>query len=81
MMVDDELMITAEHLASVPAWNGRTGFCARGARQLCARYGIDWIEAVRNGGIPAGRLIATGDALALQLVEHARQVEAQRGQQ
>lgn len=77
----EDLLITAEHLASVPAWNGKTGFCARGARQLCARYGIDWAEAVRNGGIPASQLIKTGNALALKLVEHAKAMEAHRGQQ
>ncbi len=79
--MNDDLLITAEHLASVPALNGKTGYCARGARLLCQRYGIDWSEAVRNKGIRASRLIATGDALALRLVEHAEQMEAQRGQQ
>ncbi len=81
-MTDDDMLITTEHLATVPAWGGRKGFCARGARQLCARYGIDWSEVIRNGGIPASRLVATGDALALQLVEHAQKtLEAQRGRQ
>lgn len=75
-----ELIITAEHLATVPAWNGKSGFCAKGARELCRRYGIDWNAAVRNGGIPASELTATGDALALRLVEHAQRMEANRGQ-
>jgi len=67
-----ELFVTLEHLHSVPAWGSRSGYCHRGARALCAHYGLDWTAIVRNGGIPAGVLLATGDALALHLVEHAR---------
>lgn len=68
----DELFVTLEHLHSVPAWGSRPGYCHRGARALCAHYGLDWTAIVRAGGIPAGALLATGDALALHLVEHAR---------
>ena len=65
-------MVTLDHLHSVPAWGGRSGYCNKGSRQLVARYGIDWADIVRDGGIAASRLIATGDALALHLVEFAR---------
>nr|WP_090731847.1 hypothetical protein [Azotobacter beijerinckii] len=66
------MFVTLDHLHSVPAWGVRPGYCHRGARALCAHYGLDWTEIVRNGGIPAGALLATGDALALHLVAHAR---------
>lgn len=79
MIDDDDLLITPEHLATVRGFSSRPGYCVPGAQRLCARYGIDWDEVVRNGGIPASRLLATGNALARRLVEHARQVEAQRG--
>ncbi len=75
----DDFVVTLDHLHSVPAWGGRTGFCNKGARQLAARYGIEWADIVRDGGIQASRLLATGDALALHLVEFARQ-EVEREQ-
>ncbi|MCY1509541.1 hypothetical protein D9M68_438900 [compost metagenome] len=68
----DDLFVTLDHLHSVPSWGARPGFCHRGARTLCARYGLDWSAIVRAGGISASQLLATGDALALHLVEHAR---------
>jgi len=68
---DDDLIVTTQHLYSVPNFNGRIGFCARGTRAWCARHNIDWSKFVREG-VPASVLIATGDALALRVVEHAR---------
>lgn len=65
------LIITLDHVYSVPNLNGRAGFCGRGARAWCARHGIEWRTLVHEG-IPAETLIATGDALALRVVEHAR---------
>jgi len=73
MTIDDDFRVTLDHLHSVPAWGSRPGYCHRGARALCERYGLDWAAIGRDGGRPASRLIATGDALALHLVEHARQ--------
>lgn len=72
-MDETDFMVTLDHLHSVPAWGGRPGFCHRGTRALCERYGLEWSAIVRAGGLPASALIATGDALALHLVEHARQ--------
>lgn len=68
----DDFMVTMNHLHSVPGWGGRPGFCHRGARALCERYGLDWASIVRDGGVLASALLATGDAMALHLVEHAR---------
>ncbi len=76
--MDGDFIVTAAHLATMPNWTGSTGLCHRGARQWCARYGFDWLTLSREG-IAASKLIATGDAIALQLVEHARS-EVQRGQ-
>ncbi len=70
-----DFLVTFDHLHSVPA-SARAGFCHRGARELAARYQLDWDAIVREGGIMASVLEATGDALALQLVAHARSVEA-----
>ena len=52
----DDFMVTLNHLHSVPAWGGRPGFCHRGARALCERYGLDWTAIVRAGGLPASVL-------------------------
>ncbi|SEJ50212.1 hypothetical protein SAMN04244579_04610 [Azotobacter beijerinckii] len=75
----DELFVTLEHLHSVPAFGARPGYCHRGARALCERYGLDWAAIVRDGGLPASALLATGDALALHLVDHAREVSHGHG--
>lgn len=70
-MSDDDFTVTVQHIYSVPNFNGRTGFCGRGTRAWFARHGIDWLNFVREG-VPASVLIATGDAMALRVVEHAR---------
>lgn len=51
--------------------------CARGARALARRYGLDWSAFLRHG-IPASELEATGDALAQRVAALARK-EAARG--
>ncbi|MNF04097.1 hypothetical protein D3C80_2035410 [compost metagenome] len=63
----------------MPTWTARSGYCARQSRAFFAQQGWDWLDFVRNG-ISAQRLIETGDALALHLVEHAETVEASHGQ-
>lgn len=76
----DDFLVTFDHLHSVPGWGARPGFCHRGARALCERYELDWPAIVRAGGVMASVLVATGDGMALHLVEHAR-TEVSRGQQ
>lgn len=73
MTNDADLIVTVEHLYSVPNYNGTIGFCGRGTRVWFRRHGLDWGAFVRNG-IPASVLLATGDALALRVVEHARRM-------
>lgn len=71
-------MVTVQHLHSVPDFTGRAGFCARGARQWAVLHGFDWSAFVRDG-VPASALVATGDAMALRLVAHARQAPLEVG--
>jgi hypothetical protein len=69
------LIITTRHIFSVPRRGMRPGHCRAGAKAWFAAHGIDWREFVRDG-VPAQRLVATGDAFALEVVEWARMVEA-----
>lgn len=45
--------------------------CSRGTRAFFDRHHIDW-QAFLKDGVPAEVLEATGDAMALQVVEVAR---------
>lgn len=54
------------------------GYCARGSRRWCASAGINWAEFVRCG-IDADVLLATGDAMAIRLVEHVRDAQNGKG--
>lgn len=51
------------------------GLCVNGSRAWFARQGLDFRVFVREG-IDADTLLATGDAMALRVVEYARQQEA-----
>lgn len=73
------VLVTVQHLHSVPNFNGRSGFCARGAREWARRHGVDWASFVRDG-VEADVLLATGDAMALRLVQHARAEQALVGE-
>lgn len=72
-------LITFEHLYSMPGQGVRPGWCHKGARAFCRRHGLDWLRIVRDGGISAQELAATGDALALALIAHARAAEEING--
>ncbi|MFI8609528.1 hypothetical protein ACIGFL_14580 [Pseudomonas sp. NPDC077649] len=74
------MIVTIQHLHTVPTWTTRTGYCARQSRAFFAEHGLDWLAFVREG-IAAEVLLATGNALAAHLVEHARNMEAANGQQ
>ena len=65
------MIVTIQHLHSVPTWTPRQGYCHRQARAFFERQGWDWLAFVREG-IDAQLLLDTGDALAITLVEHAR---------
>lgn len=76
------LRVTVQHLHSVPNFNGSLGFCAGGGRLWVRQHGLDWATFVRDG-LPAEVLEATGDAMALRVVAHARaqlmQMESSNG--
>lgn len=67
-MTDDEIIVTMKHIRAA-------GMCSGGPRIFFAQHGLDWSDFLRNG-IPASKLLATGDAMAAQVVEVAR---GQRG--
>jgi hypothetical protein len=46
--------------------------CSRGARAFCVRHGLDWSELIKNG-LDDKLIEATGDAMAIRLVEVARE--------
>lgn len=48
------------------------GYCNRGARQWFARHRLDWSDFL-NQGIAAEQLLATGDAMAEEVVAIAKQ--------
>lgn len=54
------------------------GYCNRGARAWFAAHGLDWARFLAQG-IDAEVLAATGDAMALAVVEIARKREIHGG--
>lgn len=77
------LIVTTADLYSVPSFTGQIGYCAEGARAWFAAHDLSWRDFVFNG-IDAEILMATGDPMALRLVEHARHRahgEMQHGQE
>lgn len=73
------LVVTVMDLHSTPGLGARPGFCSRGARTWAAAHGLDWAAFVRDG-IDADELLATGDALAARVVDHARSLRGGDGQ-
>lgn len=67
---DDEIMVNMSHVRGI-------NLCSRGSRDWFRKYGLSWDEFLTTG-ISVTRIAATGDALALQVVEVARQ-EARDG--
>jgi hypothetical protein len=68
----DDVWVTLEHIHTVPAWNGRQGYCNKTSREFCARNNISWSELINNGGLWASQLEKTGDALAIHLATWVR---------
>ena len=46
------------------------GFCSGGGRAWFEHYGLDWSQFLREG-LDESEFLATGDALALKLIEVA----------
>ncbi|CDM42378.1 hypothetical protein [Ectopseudomonas oleovorans] len=67
------MIVTIQHLHTVPTWTTRQGYCHRQARAWFVARGLDWGHFLREG-IDEQILLDSGDALAIRLVEHAREV-------
>lgn len=68
----EPLIITIGHVRA-------TGLCVHGTRAWFARHGLDFRAFLREG-IAAQTLLATGDAMARRVVEHAqRQAPQEEG--
>lgn len=65
----EPLLITIDHVRA-------SGLCVHGTRGWFARQGLDFRAFLREG-IDAQTLLATGDAMALRVVERARQQATQ----
>lgn len=61
--MSDDLIITMKDLRRIGMW------CR--AREFAHAHGIDWVDFLKHG-VSASRLEATGDALALKIVEEVR---------
>jgi hypothetical protein len=71
----DGLVVTTRHLFTVPGYTVRRGFCRAGARHWFESHGLDWREFARHG-LAASVLEASGDAMALRVVQWARECAA-----
>jgi hypothetical protein len=65
----EPLIVTIDHVRAA-------GLCVHGTRTWFARQGLDFRAFLREG-INADVLLATGDAMALRVVECARQQATQ----
>lgn len=63
-MTSDQVIVRMEHVRAAR-------MCSRGARAFFARHNLDWHTFIKDG-LPAEVIAATGDAMALQVVEVAR---------
>ena len=61
-----DVLVTIAHVRAA-------GLCVHGTRTWFARQGLDF-RAFLAQGLPASSLLATGDAMALRVVEVARRV-------
>lgn len=62
----DQVIVRMEHCRHLR-------YCARGVRELFARYGLDYSDFLNNGIDSEKLLVATGnDGMALAAVEVAR---------
>lgn len=68
------MIVTMRHFRTIPN-GGKTGYCTKGGRRFFDRYGLDWTEFVKNG-LSEELFTETGDALAINLVKHAHNMDA-----
>lgn len=68
------MIVSHAHFRSIPSRSG-SGYCSSGGRRWFVRHGLDWTAFVKHG-IDAETLLATGDGMAISLVDWARECEA-----
>lgn len=71
---EEDFIVTFEHLHVMGRDSKGGGYCHKGIRVFCLRYGLDWGEALRRGGFLASEALATGDAQAIAAVDFARKM-------
>lgn len=65
-------MKNTDHIVLVKMRHVRQAkMCSRGARQFFERHNLDWKQFL-DEGVPSDVLESTGDAMALKVVEVAR---------
>lgn len=69
------MIVTMQHLRTVPYFSARGGYCARGARAWFERHGLDFRAFVRDG-LDESAFLGTGDGMAAALVRWAHECEA-----
>ncbi|MFK2904581.1 hypothetical protein ISP17_11445 [Dyella ginsengisoli] len=74
------MIVRLEHLAGVPGFSVRGGFCRRGARAWFARHQLDW-NAFRHHGIDSAEIERIDDPFARATLAHVKQLEATDGRQ
>lgn len=70
------MIVTYRHYRSIPSRAG-IGYCRGKGHEWFERHGLDFRAFVKHG-IDEALLLATGDGMAIALVEHARRCEAGR---
>lgn len=68
----EDVWVSVHDIHTVPAWNGKAGYCNKTSREFCARNNISWNDLIKNGGLWASQLEATGDAMAIHLANWVR---------
>lgn len=69
--MEEDFIVTVDDWHNVRNISGHQ-YCTRGAKQWARTHKLDFDKFVMEG-LPASQFLATGDALALEFVEAARE--------
>jgi hypothetical protein len=72
------MKITLQHLRTIPTFNARPGYCLPQSRRWFERHGLDF-RAFAREGCDEEVLLATGDGLAVALVQWAHRCAGEHG--